>query len=102
MKKLLDIAETDSEKVYIQDLVNSIRAYTTDSLKVLKTMDKERKHGQDKVSFKERQNSLELQRKISKNLYVLFQKMHQIVDFPSFVILEDELKKQFDENIANN
>ena len=96
MKKLSDIAETDSEKVYIKDLVNSIRAYTSDSIKVLKTMEKERKYGPDKVAFKERQASIELQRKINSNLYVLFQKMHQIIDFPSFVILEDELKKQYE------
>lgn len=95
MKKLEEIAETDSEKEVLKKLVADIRSYTNDSLKVLKAFENQKRARPEKVGFEEQKLNLDLQRKVNDNLYELFQRMHRIVDFPSFVILEDELKKQY-------
>ena len=95
MKKLEEIAESETEKEVLNTLVKDIRAFTTDSLRVLKFFESQKKSKPDKLSFEEMQTNVDLQKKVYDEMYDLFQRMHRIVDFPSFVIFEDELNKQY-------
>lgn len=97
MKKLEEIAESETEKEVLNNLVKDIRSFTTDSLKVLKFFESQKKSNSNsnKLSFEEFQTNVDLQKKVYDEMYDLFQRMHRIVDFPSFVIFEDELNKQY-------
>lgn len=89
MKKLENIAENETEERALQLLVRDIRNFTTDSLSGLSLM-----HSRN-ISDNDRQNNLNIQKKIYNNMFELFERMHRIVDYPSYVILEDELRKAY-------
>ena len=95
MRKLEEIAETDEEKKAIGKLVAEIRNFTTDALKGMNAIGKTRGKPMNKISPVEMQASHDIQRKLYNSMFELFEKMHRIVDYPSFVILEDELRKSY-------
>lgn len=95
MKKLEEIAETDEERNAIVNLVADVRKFTANALKGISSIKKSRYENFKKVGAMDIQKSLDLQKKLYDSMFELFERMHRIVDYPSFVILEDELKKSY-------
>ena len=96
MKKLLDIAETDEERTALSCLVGDIRKFTSNALKGIGVLERSKnKRILERMEATELQQNLDLQKNLYASMFELFEKMHRIVDYPSFVILEDELKKKY-------
>ena len=94
MKKLQEIAETEIEKEVLQKLVKDIRNFTSDSINILKFFENSN-NKKSKVGLEEKTKFLELQKKNLNDFYELFKRMHSIIDYPSYIILDDELEKHY-------
>ena len=95
MKNILTIAETDDERDFLIELLEDLHAMTVG---IIQQIDYERDviHGNKKVSKKEFKEYAIKNRNLNTSIYKLFEMMHGIVDYPTYIILRDKIAERVD------
>ena len=101
MKNILELAETEEERDYILDLLDELHSLTAGSIKQLE-YEKKVLDGQISVTKKDIKEYSNKNEKLNKQIYKLFEMMHGLVDYSSYIILKDKIKDRIDfENDKN-
>lgn len=93
MKDISTLAESEMEERILQNLVKDMRTFTTETLKGLKYR---QEYMRGNLSEKDSEDNENTKTICFDKMFNLFDRMHALIDYSSFVILDDELKNTYD------